>query len=148
MAQAKTPTQEAEEWIANTNVEMALAAERQAIDALLPYWENQQAESRFKSEKEACGRIIRAFLETHDIEELVDAERGVKAMLQSRKLPNENWDVSSMPDELIIRLAKSGCLLADKQAMGLKGHAALRMEAERFHIPAGETTALKVVRDE
>lgn len=144
---SRTKEQTPEQWIEQENERMQLAAERQAIDALLPYWENQQAEARFKSEKEACGRIIKAFLETHDVDELADAERGVRAMLQTRKLPNENWDISRMPDELILRLAKAGCLVADKKAMELKGHQALRMDAEKWFIPAGETVALRVVKE-
>lgn len=146
-AMPRTKEQTPEEWIAETNEAMQLAAERQAVDSLLPYWECQQAEKHYRESKEAHGLVIKTYLQTHDMTELEDSERGVKAVLQTRKLSTENWDIASMPDELILRLAKAGCLLADKKAMDLKGHQALRIDAEPYFIPAGETVALRVNKE-
>lgn len=160
MARQKTPEKEREEsilspreaeaeaWIAEKNEELVLAAERQAVEAIKPYWEAQQAESRFRQDKEAYGTVIKAYLQIEGMSELVDVEAGFRAVLQTRSDGKDNWDVGSMPDELILRLAKAGCLVADKAAMNLKSHQALRMDAERWHIPAGETVALRVTKDE
>src|SRR5690606_2043628 len=134
-SKAKTPTQEAEEWIARTNEEMALAAERQAVEAILPYYEAQKAESAARSAKEAAGKVIKAYMEINGLAELDDPEHGLRAQLSSRSMGNERWDVRAMPDALILQLARAGCLTVDKAAMKLDANTALRMDAQPYYVP-------------
>lgn len=141
-------TTNVDRWIEDETLRMQLAAERQAVEAIKPYYEAQQAAARYKKDQDAYGMAIKAYMSTHGLEELQDAETGYRALLQPRRLPNENWDVSAMPDELVLRLAKAGCLNVDRKAMDLKSHQALRLDAERWFVPAGMTEALRVTRDE
>lgn len=141
-------TQTPEEWFAQQDGEMQLASERQAVEALLPYWENQQAESRFKAEKEACGRIIKAFMETHDTDELVDIERGLRAQLKGRTDHEERYDVRHMTQKQVIALWKAGCLVVDSKALNHEANAYLRMDVQAQRMPArGLAPALRVIKE-
>jgi hypothetical protein len=46
------------------------------------------------------------------------------------------------------KLHAAGCLLIDVEALNIKANAHLRMDAESARVPAGETTALRVVKVE
>lgn len=140
-------TQTPEEWIEETNAEVMAFTQRETIDALKVYHDFQQEERRAKDGKEAAGRLIRQYLELNDESEIEDAERGLRAILASRRSGKESYDVRSMPWQLVKKLHAAGCLSMDVDMLNQKANAALRMECQGQLIPAGETTYLRVVKE-
>ena len=140
--------EEAKQWIAETTAEMTTFVRREVVDALNVYYINQQGEATCKRGKEAAGQLIRQWLETNGETEIEDIERGLKAILASRRSGKDSYDVRSMTQAQVVKLWKAGCLVVDTEALNLKANAALRMEAEPQKIPAGSTTYLRVVKDE
>lgn len=140
-------TERAEEWFAQQGEEMAGYAQRQAIDAIHEYVVNRDGEATCKRGKEAAGLIIRQYLELNNETEIEDAERGLKAILGTRRVGKDSYDVRSMTQAQVVKLWKAGCLLVDPDMLNQKANAALRIDAEPFVIPAGETTFLRVVKE-
>lgn len=142
-----TASDRAEAWFAQESEAMENYAERQAIDAIHQYVVNRDGEATCKRGKEAAGQIIRQWLELRGESELEDVERGLKAILATRRTGKDSYDVRSLPWQLVKKLHAAGCLLIDVDMLNQKANAALRMESEPAKVPAGETTYLRVVSE-
>lgn len=140
----KTATQRTEEDIEERNRLAENAAERQAVEAIEPYHEAQQAASAAKKAQDSAGMAIKAYMETRGLAELDDIEHNLRAVLSSVSAGNERYDVRAMPVELVLKLAEAGCLSIDKKAIALDANTALRMDAQPFHVPAGVSARLHV----
>lgn len=78
---------------------------------------------------------LRFWLTLNDGEHLIDGEHGLEAWLTTSQ-GAQTYDVSAMPDELILRLAKAHCLEVNgKQLKGLEGKDKLPEDAKKYPGP-------------
>lgn len=119
-------------------------AERQAVEAIKPYHDAQQAAASARRDQDGASMAIKSYMESRGLAELDDAEHNLRAVLSSVSAGNERWDVRAMPAELVQALAAAGCLSVDKRAIALDANTALRMDAQPYHVPAGNSARLQV----
>lgn len=128
-------------------IDAAEDADQQRIEALLePYRANQDAALLYGKEAGALGKRIKEWLALHPDAELVDGEHGLTARLQTKKLPGHKYDLVAIIENnpaLFARLVSTRALRIDHDAAIA---ADLGGEVKKYEIPAGETSALIVVR--
>lgn len=116
------------------------------IEALLaPYASARADESNAKARKDARGVRIKAHLEQCQEDGHRDGEHGLAATLQTAE--RLDFDVISMPEEMVVALAGMGALKVDVAVLrALKGKAAPVDDAWHFAMH-GQTVSLLVKRD-
>lgn len=115
------------------------------VDLLHKFVAARNAATVYGREKDAIGAEIKAWLEQHPEEVLLDGERGITAQLQERSLPGRTADFNALWDNnqrLFEQLVRNGCLRIDMTA--LKAAGPLVAGIERYLAPAGKTAALEV----
>jgi hypothetical protein len=113
---------------------------------LLPYRDNQDAAALYGKEAGRLGKIIKEWLVLNPGLDLADGEHGLVARLQTRKLPGHKYDLVAIIENnpaLFARLISTRALRVDHDAAVA---ADLGGEVKKYEIPAGETSALLVVR--
>ena len=91
-----------------------------------------------------CSAQLKQYLDLEGLQELIDGEHNLRAYYEPRSAGK--YDVRSMPDALVLWLARQGLLGINVTALRALKKAAPAIElddAERFWIPE-YTTALKV----
>ena len=130
------------------DVDAEESAERAQVEALLlPYRDAADASTLYSKSAQTYGATIKRWLEMHPDETLTDGEHGLTARLQSRRLPGQRWDLLAIRENnpaLYHQLEMLGCLSVDAKAVA--AHIDDLAGLKRYELPAGETSALIVVR--
>ena len=86
--------------------------EYEAVEQLSLYDLARRVENRAKALKDDVGVPIKAWLEAHPGDHLVDGERRLRAFIQERQA-TDTYDIPHMPDALILWAARTGLLSAN-----------------------------------
>ena len=133
------------------DVDAEESAERAQVEALLePYRDAADASTLYSKSAQTYGATIKRWLEMHPdkiLEFVNDHEKVFVGSLQSRRLPGQRWDLLAIRENnpaLYHQLEMLGCLSVDAKAVA--AHIDDLAGLKRYELPAGETSALIVVR--
>lgn len=124
----------------------ALSDQARAEALLLPYRDNADAVHAYEKVVKPLRAQIMEYHQLNPDTELVDQEHGLVAKFVSRKLPGHKFDLVAIIENnpaLFARLISVRALRVDYDAAIA---ADLGGEIKKYEVPAGETTALIVVR--
>ena len=135
-----------------------VAAERAAIEAIRPLWENRKAAAYYEAEvkkidpsasdRGQMGRL-RVWLLEHDGERLYDNERKLVAWLQSAGMSDHYaaaYEVKQGDEKLYERLLMLGALVIDAKRVAelVKSNQLVAADIAPYRHQEGRTPALKV----
>lgn len=119
---------------------------RKLVDRLDHLYDTNEARKRYEAAYKEDSEDFRQWLAAHPGEAIEDREKGYIAHLLPRS-KGDTYDVAAMPVELVLKLAQAHALNVDRAVLdSLRGKSVLPVDADRYRIPGGETTAFYVER--
>ncbi|MDA1349871.1 MAG: hypothetical protein O3A47_13565 [Chloroflexi bacterium] len=120
--------------------------EQTTLSALRRYTEQRSLAKDATLSQADAAKVLKGWLDNHPGQTLKDRELGWTVEYQTKEGPG-SWDIGSMPDQVVLDLARAGAFVAaQKPALDALSKAQPRLGAaiQKYKIPGGEQLSLSV----